>query len=94
MNEFNAVFIGLLIRIGIPIVFTGGLVYMLRHLDVHWQQDQKFETNQKSLQEYQSCSAAKSNHLCWQALRKNNGYLAQKCLTCEVFRAAPVPTYW
>jgi hypothetical protein len=110
MNEFTAVFTGFLIRMGIPILFTGGLVYLLGRLDARWQQNeivqrqqgQKLETGQKLCREYKNCSveqisicpATKSDQPCWQVFRKDNGYLAQKCLTCEVFRAAPVPIGW
>jgi hypothetical protein len=108
MNEFYAVFIGLLIRVGIPILVTGGLVYILHRLDVRWQREEmmhqqgkKPETGQKLCWEQKNCPAAQmatcpalnSDQPCWQVFRESNGYLAQKCLKCEVFRSAPVPTY-
>jgi len=105
MNEFFALLTGLLLRIGIPILFTGGLVYLLGRLDAHWQQeamqhksparqtDQKPCWEQKgcSPEQFQACPAARSTEPCWQVMRQHNGYLAEKCLDCQVFGSAPVP---
>ena len=38
-----------------------------------------------------ACPAMKSTEPCWQTLRQSNGYLAQKCLDCQVFNSAPAP---
>ena len=108
MNEFYALITGLLLRIGIPILFTGGLVYLLSQLDARWQkeamqQQQKstvLETGQKPCWEQKGCAPdqvaacpiVKSAEPCWQSQRASNGYLPQKCLDCQVFRDAPVPT--
>jgi hypothetical protein len=105
MNEFYALLTGLLLRFGIPILFTGGLVYLLARLDARWQQEavQQKEpaplTDQKPCWEQkdcppgqvQACPAASSSEPCWQVFRQNNGYLAQKCLDCQVFSSAPAP---
>ena len=105
MNEFYALITGLLLRIGIPILFTGGLVYLLGQLDARWQKEAMqqrnpvLETGQKPCWEQKGCSpdqiaacpAAKSAEPCWQAMRQSNGYLPQKCLDCQVFRNAPIP---
>ena len=105
MNEFYALFTGLLLRIGIPILFTGGLVYLLSRMDARWQKEamqQKSpgaETGQKPCWEQKGCSpeeilacpAVKSIEPCWQVFRQSNGYLAQKCLDCQVFSSAPAP---
>jgi hypothetical protein len=106
MNEFFAIFTGLLIRVGIPILFTGGLVYILNRLDAGWQRDEvlhrqgkKPQAGQKLCWEKKNCPAAQratcpaleSDQPCWQAFRQSNGYMAQECLACEVFRMAPVP---
>ncbi len=105
MNEFYALFTGLLLRIGIPILFTGGLVYLLSRMDARWQKEaiqqknpisesgQEPCWNQKgcSPEEVLACPVAKSTEPCWQVFRQSNGYLAQKCLDCQVFRNAPIP---
>lgn len=104
MNEIYAVITGLLLRIGIPILFTGGIVFLLGRLDARWQKEaleQKMTPTsgeepcwvQKGCppEKMATCAAAKSDGPCWQVFREKNGYLAQKCLDCEVFRDAPVP---
>jgi len=104
MNEFYALLTGLLLRIGIPILLTGGLVSILSRLDARWQKEAMQQKSPKSSapqpcweqkgcspEQMSACAASKSAEPCWQAMRQSNGYMAQKCLDCEVFRSAPVP---
>ena len=105
MNEFYALIIGLLLRIGIPILFTGGLIYLLSRIDARWQEEAMrqqgpvLETGQKPRWLQEDCSpeeklarlAVKSTEPCWQVFRQGNGYLAQKCLDCQVFTSALAP---
>ncbi len=105
MNEFYALIIGLLLRIGIPILFTGGLIHLLNRMDARWQEEamlQKgpiLETGQQpcwlqkgcSPEEKLACPAMKSTEPCWQVFRQSNGYLAQECLDCQVFTSALAP---
>lgn len=106
MNEFYAILIGLLVRIGLPVLLTGGLIHLLSRLDAHWQEQAAHQQVRQPAAMLQppcweqkgcsaectaSCPAAKSAQPCWQTFRESNGYLAQKCLDCEVFRSAPVP---
>jgi hypothetical protein len=104
MTTFSVVFVGILIRIVIPLLVMAGIVYLLRRLDARWQAEamyhQKFASakNQKHCWEVKSCSAEKMENCpatkteepCWQAFRKENGYLQDECLRCPVFRSAPV----
>ncbi len=107
MNEIYALITGLLLRIGIPILLTGGLVYLLSQMDARWQkqamqqQAPKASTEQLPCwvqkgcspgQKVAACPASKSTEPCWQVFRQSNGYLAEKCLDCEVFRNAPALT--
>lgn len=108
MNEIYALFLGFLLRLGIPILFTGGLIYLLNRLDERWQNEAMQQesptqppTDQPPCWIQQGCStgqilncpAVKSAQPCWQVYRKSNGYLAEKCLDCQVFISAPVPAH-
>jgi hypothetical protein len=98
-----AIVTGLLLRLAIPILGTLILIYFLRKLDAHWQTEvqparvlvEKIECwNVKACSEEQRshCVAASSNLPCWQVHRQPNGYLQEKCISCEVFTKAPIPT--
>lgn len=106
MNEILALLIGLLARIGLPLAAMAALVFFLRRLDEHWQQEapsalyhlQPGQTpcwDQKgcSLEAMRACPAPQENAPCWQARRASNGHLQPACLECSVFRAAPVPAH-
>jgi hypothetical protein len=93
---------GLLLRLAIPILGTAILVYLLRKLDAHWQTEAEripvpietiecWKIKGCSAAQRKSCSAAASNLPCWQVFRQPNGYLQEKCISCEVFINAPVP---
>ena len=97
-----AILIGLLLRLAIPIAGTILLVYLLRKLDAHWQAEaertplavEKVECWKiKGCPEEQrkTCIGAASPLPCWQAYRQPNGYLQEKCISCEVFLNAPMP---
>ena len=93
---------GLLLRFAIPVAGTALLIYFLRKLDAHWQAEavalpvhvEKAECWQiKGCSEEQrkSCMGAASPLPCWQVYRQPNGYLQEKCISCEVFVNAPMP---
>jgi hypothetical protein len=97
-----AIIAGLLLRLAIPILGTIVLVYFLRKLDAHWQAEaqrnpvvvEKFECwKVKGCSEAQrkNCLGANSALPCWQAYRQPNGYLQERCISCEVFTNAPIP---
>jgi hypothetical protein len=104
MTTFSVVFVGILLRIALPLLIMAGLVYILRRIDARWQAEaiyrQKFETakDQKhcweikncSAEQMSNCEATKTDEPCWQVFRKTNGYLKDECLQCQVFRSAPV----
>ena len=94
---------GLLIRMAIPILLTAILIFLLRKLDARWQTEapnpaleiQKTECwkiKNCAPEQITQCTAARSPLPCWQVYRLPNGYLNEKCLTCEVFINAPTPT--
>ncbi len=108
MNEFLAVLIGFLLRLGVPLLATIGLVWLLGKLDRRWQAEAQqtrshpigtynqqpcWEQKGCSLEQMSKCPATNADVPCWQVFRKSNGYLKEACLTCEVFRAAPVPAH-
>jgi hypothetical protein len=103
LNSLLAVLTGLLLRLALPIVGTGILIYFLRKLDAHWQTEAQLEpvSMQKvecwkvkgcSPQQQKNCLAAASSLPCWQVYRLPNGYLNEKCISCKVFIDAPAPT--
>ena len=100
ITSLLAVLTGLLLRLAIPIAGTIVLVYFLRKLDAHWQAEAKQPTMQKaecwkskdcSSEQRKNCVAASSPLPCWQCLRQPNGYLQEKCISCNVFAKAPIP---
>ncbi len=102
------VLIGLLLRIIIPILITAVIVYLLGRLDAHWQQEVEkqneaalaraaaqnrcWEINGCLPETRKNCGAAQAAMPCWQFFRSESGYLKDACLSCKVFRQAPVPT--
>jgi hypothetical protein len=93
---------GLLLRLAIPILGTLVLVYLLRKLDAHWQTEAEqapvraekiecWKIKGCSEQQRKQCTGAASDLSCWQVFRKPNGYLQEKCISCEVFINAPIP---
>jgi hypothetical protein len=99
--SFLFVLAGLLLRLAIPIALTAGLIYLLRKLDTHWQSEAQVPALVEKLQcwkikgclpeQMENCIAGQSSLPCWQTYRLPNGYLREECLSCEVFRKAPIP---
>jgi len=99
-----AVSAGFVIRLAIPISVTCILVYFLRKLDARWQRETQNElpATQKpecwkikncSAEQRKECIAYSSSLPCWQVFRLPNGYLREECLSCKVFRDAPIPSF-
>ncbi|MGE5463931.1 MAG: hypothetical protein ACM3PS_11290 [Syntrophothermus sp.] len=95
--------VGLLLRLAIPIAATLLVIFFLRKLDKRWQAEAELQpvTVEKpecwkvkgcTPEQMKNCQAASSSLPCWQVNRQPNGYLNEKCLTCDVFVEAPVPT--
>ena len=101
-----AVLLGLLIRLAVPILITALAVTILRAEDKRWQAEAKqiplpvvkaekpycWVINNCPPEKMKTCDALYSSEPCWQVHRGENGYLSETCLTCKVFRSAPVPT--
>jgi hypothetical protein len=97
-----AILAGLLLRLALPMAGTLLLVYLLRKLDAHWQAEAErmpvavekiecWKIKACSEEQRKSCVAASSTLPCWQVHRQPNGYLHEKCISCEVFIKAPLP---
>ena len=95
-----AVLTGLAVRLMIPILITVIVVLLLTRLDRRWQTEATtvasrvpkpacWDTKHCSAEQRETCAGFKSEGPCWQAFRRSNGYLEQKCLACPVFAAAP-----
>lgn len=93
---------GLLLRLAVPMLGTGILIYLLRKMDGHWQAEaqlapasiQKTECwkiKDCSPEQQKKCVAASSALPCWQMRRLSNGYLREECIACKVFVDAPAP---
>ena len=98
-----AVLTGLLLRFALPVLGTVILIYLLRKLDAHWQAEAElmpilaekvecWKIKGCSAEQHKNCVAGASPLPCWQAHRQPNGYLQEKCISCEVFINAPIPT--
>ncbi len=99
-----AILIGLLLRLAIPILLTALVIAFLRRLDANWQSEAKYvpisvekpqcwKTKKCTTAQQRICPAIKSPSPCWQVFRLPNGYLREKCLTCDVLAQAPLPSY-
>jgi hypothetical protein len=103
VNTFLAMLTGALLRIGLPVALTVLGILMLRRLDARWQKENAARPlpvvdkpecwKAKGCPEEQraACPGYASAGPCWQAFRKPDGTLQEKCLACAVFRQAPVP---
>jgi hypothetical protein len=96
--------LGLLLRIGLPVVVTGLIFFVLRRLDERWRKEALaipvMSTSQRPCWELKGCpeekrsncpASSQKNTPCWQVFRTKNGLLREECLECEVFYLAPIP---
>jgi hypothetical protein len=103
VNVALAFVIGTLVRIGVPLALTAVVLSLLRRLDERWQQEAKtlpvaapgkpcWEIKGCSEEKKKKCPAAEQRQIpCWQVFRSKDGVLKETCLSCAVFRQAPVP---
>jgi hypothetical protein len=103
MNSPTVFILGILLRIGIPVIITGVFLYLLRRLDQRWQKEARitpavprgkpcWDVKGCSKAQMKNCPAAAQPHVpCWQVFRGKDGVLKEACLDCAVFRQTPVP---
>jgi hypothetical protein len=102
VTSLLAILAGLLLRLALPMLGTIILIYLLRKLDAHWQAQAEqtpmatekiecWKIKSCSEEQHKTCIAAESSLPCWQVHRQPNGYLHEKCISCEVFLNAPIP---
>lgn len=101
ITSLLAIITGLLLRLAIPIAVTALIIYFLRKLDRRWQSEAQLPTLVEkpecwkvkgcTPEQIKNCAAGQSPLPCWQAKRLPNGYLRDECISCEVFRKAPIP---
>jgi len=96
--------LGILLRIGVPLIITGLLLVWLHNLDKHWQKEVLtlpvvptgkpcWEIKDCPEQTSRNCPAfADPTTPCWQVFRTKDGVMKETCLGCSVFRQAPIPT--
>jgi len=105
LNTLLAVLTGVVIRFVIPVGITILMIYFLRKMDARWQAEAQlvaqkpsvekpkcWEVNNCSPEQMAKCPGYQSEQPCWQAFRKKDGHLKEKCLGCGVFVKAPIPT--
>lgn len=99
-----AVFLGLLVRLALPILLTVLVIIFLRRLDSHWQSEARYapvhvqkpqcwKIRDCPTSQQKVCPAARSSLPCWQVFRGANGYMREQCLTCDVLIKAPLPSH-
>jgi hypothetical protein len=102
-KAFLLFLLGMVLRLGIPVAVTIGVIALLRRLDRRWQKESLalpvipagkpcWEVKGCSDEKKKGCAAAANPQIpCWQVFRSGNGALKETCLGCDVFRQAPVP---
>jgi hypothetical protein len=102
LDSVVAVGLGVLLRVGIPVLITIFLVRWLRGLDERWQAEAHTETTQAQnigCWEIKGCTAeqratcqayANQDTPCFQVFRDTNGNLKEECIGCQVFRETPM----
>jgi hypothetical protein len=103
MDTVLTILLGVLLRIGIPVMATALIFFLLRRLDKRWKKEAEAipviiskrpcsEIKGCSEEKRQSCPAFSQTGVpCWQVFRTKNGLLKEECLECDVFRQAPIP---
>ncbi len=97
-----AVITGFAVRLALPILVTGLVIFVLRRLDSQWQSEARYpalnvqkpecwKTRGCSPAQQKVCPAFKSSLPCWQVFRSSNRYLRDQCLGCDVLIKAPLP---
>jgi hypothetical protein len=105
INSTLAIILGLLVRLAIPIFITAIVIVALRAVDKRWQDEANqlplpmhvekpscWDVKNCTPEQMNECPSPKSAEPCWQIHRQANGYLREECLSCVVFRQAPIPT--
>jgi hypothetical protein len=101
------VVVGVLVRLGVPLLLTAGAIWLLRRLDARWQREAE-QTRTLVPQvpvarcwEERNCPPERAVHCpayqdqsqpCWQTFRDGQGNLQERCLACQLFQQAAVPT--
>ena len=98
--------LGVVLRLGIPIVITVFAVWLLRKLDITWRKEAEAEglikvtAKNPGCWDFHNCPEEKREECkayqnpdqpCWHVYRDSGGNLKEQCLSCEVFIHAPVP---
>jgi hypothetical protein len=95
--------LGLLLRLGVPVLLLVGMVWLMRRLDARWQAEagqpsaairppalKCWEVHQCSLERRATCVVPHHPEVpCWQQFRDRDGNLRAGCLTCELFASLP-----
>jgi len=100
-----AIFLGILIRVAVPLIVTFLFVFFLKRLDERWKRESDldgqlvkagnvgcWDINKCPQEKRAACKAFQNPDTpCWQVFREKNGRLQERCIGCDVFRHAPVP---
>jgi len=103
MDVLLTFIVGLLLRLGIPIIVTAVVFALLHRLDKRWQKEALalpvvpagkpcWEIKGCLEEQKKNCPAVAQPWMpCWQVFRTRDGVMKEACLGCDVFRQAPVP---
>ena len=103
MDVILTFLVGLLLRLGLPILVTALVFALLHRLDKRWRDEalalpvvpmgkRCWEIKGCSEEQKKNCPApAQPNVPCWQVFRAKDGTMKEACLGCDMFRQAPVP---
>ena len=103
MDAALTILLGLLLRLAIPVAITILVVFLLHRLDKRWQKEARelpVIPASKPCWEIEDCPVEKRDNCpvyinkgkpCWQVFRNEDGVMKEACLSCEVFRQAPIP---
>lgn len=101
MKSIIPLLVGLFLRLGIPILISFIVFFLLKRLDNRWQNEiinlPINNKNQRPCWEVKNCkdemrkqcpASSQPEVPCWQLFRAKSGILKENCLECQVFRSA------
>jgi hypothetical protein len=106
LTTASAIVLLILLRVAIPVAVTITFIKLLKWLDERWKRESDLEGAQEvqveniGCWEINNCPAEQRavcqaynnpDKPCWQIFREKNGRLQERCISCDVFRHAPVP---
>jgi hypothetical protein len=103
--EVLTTFLGIIVRLALPVGATALVGWLLIRLDSQWKSEAEqahrmpvvcnsgcWEAKNCDPEKVKTCLAYQHQEMpCWQVFRGPDGCMKQACLACKVFRNAPIP---